>query len=68
LLAEWREADLVEREGFVEYRAAGEAPNVPMVVLLAAQADPIQPGAPFPATTNDTFGPLSNSVSSTSED
>jgi pimeloyl-ACP methyl ester carboxylesterase len=48
MLAEWREQDRVERGGFVEFRAAGEAPNVPMVVLLAAKGDPVLPGAPFP--------------------
>ena len=42
--AEWREVDRVERGGFVEYRAAGEAPAAPAsgpaVTSGAASATP----------------------------
>ena len=48
IAAEWREHDRVERGGFVDYRAAGEAPDIPMVVLLAAKSDPLPPGVSFP--------------------
>jgi pimeloyl-ACP methyl ester carboxylesterase len=48
IVAEWREQDRVERGGFVEFRAAGEAPDIPMVVLLAAKPEPLPPGVAFP--------------------
>lgn len=47
--AEWREYDRVERGGFAEFRAAGVAPDVPMVVLLAGKSDPAPPGITLPA-------------------
>jgi pimeloyl-ACP methyl ester carboxylesterase len=49
IAAEWREVDRVERGGFAEFRAAGDSPDVPTVVLLAGKPDAVQPGAPpFP--------------------
>ncbi|MGH7717909.1 MAG: alpha/beta fold hydrolase [Steroidobacteraceae bacterium] len=47
--AERREYDRVERGGFAEFRAAGVAPDVPIVVLLGTKADPAPPGIALPA-------------------
>lgn len=47
VLAEWREYDRVERGGFADFRAAGVAPDVPMVVLLG-KPDPAPPGITLP--------------------
>ena len=38
----------VERGGFAEFREAGEAPNVPTVILLAGKSQPLPPGTAFP--------------------
>jgi pimeloyl-ACP methyl ester carboxylesterase len=46
--AEAREMDRVERGGFAEFRAAGEAPDVPTVILLAGKSQPLPRGAAFP--------------------
>jgi pimeloyl-ACP methyl ester carboxylesterase len=46
--AEAREVDRVERGGFAEFRAAGEAPDVPTIILLAGKNQPLPPGMTFP--------------------
>ena len=58
VVAEWREVDRVERGGFAEYRAAGDAPAVPMVVLLAAKGEPSAAGVGFPGDFNRFFQAL----------
>jgi pimeloyl-ACP methyl ester carboxylesterase len=56
--AEWREVDRVERGGFAEYRAAGDAPVVPMVVLLAGKGEAGPAAAGFPGDFNRFFQAL----------
>ena len=51
--AGWREGrvsrlDRVERGGFVELRAAGDPPDVPVVFLVAGKPQPLPPTATFP--------------------
>jgi pimeloyl-ACP methyl ester carboxylesterase len=46
--AEFRELNRMERGGFVELRAAGDAPDVPMVFLVAGKPQPLPPTATFP--------------------
>jgi pimeloyl-ACP methyl ester carboxylesterase len=46
--AEAREVDRVERGGFTEFREAGEAPDVPTIVLLAGKNQTLPPGMTFP--------------------
>ena len=46
--AEFRELDRMERGGFVELRAAGDPPDVPVVFLVAGKPQPLPPTATFP--------------------
>jgi pimeloyl-ACP methyl ester carboxylesterase len=46
--AEARELDRLERSGLVDFRAAGEPPDVPTVVLLAGKSQPLPPSLTFP--------------------
>jgi pimeloyl-ACP methyl ester carboxylesterase len=46
--AEVREIDRMERAGFVDFRAAGDPPDVPLVVLLAGKRQALPPTATFP--------------------
>lgn len=48
ILAEAREATRVQESGFAELRAAGDAPDVPMFILLGSKRGPIPPGNAFP--------------------
>jgi pimeloyl-ACP methyl ester carboxylesterase len=48
LRAEYLEIERVERGGFVEYREAGDPPDVPMSILLAGKREPLAPGVKFP--------------------
>jgi len=48
LRAEYQEIERVERGGFVEYREAGDPPDVPMSILLAGKREPLAPGVKFP--------------------
>lgn len=48
ILAEAREATRVQQSGFAELRAAGDAPDVPVFILLGSKRGPIPPGNAFP--------------------
>jgi pimeloyl-ACP methyl ester carboxylesterase len=48
ILAEAREAARVQESGFAELRAAGDAPDVPMFILLGGKRAPLPPGNAFP--------------------
>ena len=48
VLAERREFDRAERGGFVEFREAGMAPDVPTVILLAGKSQPLPAAMDFP--------------------
>ena len=55
VVAEWREVTRAERAGFAEYRAAGDAPAVPMVILLAGKGEAGPAAAGFPGDFNQFF-------------
>ena len=55
LRAEYQEIERVERGGFVEYREAGDPPDVPMSVLLAGKREPFPPGVKFPGDADQYF-------------
>jgi pimeloyl-ACP methyl ester carboxylesterase len=46
--AEVREIDRMERAGYVDFRAAGDPPDVPLMVLLAGKRQALPPTAIFP--------------------
>lgn len=48
IVAESREIDHAEAGGFADYRAYGEAPDVPTVVLLSAKGQTLLGGMSFP--------------------
>lgn len=53
--AEFREIDRMERGGFVELRAAGDAPDVPVVFLVAGKKQPLPATAIFPGDSDRFF-------------
>ncbi|HWJ15745.1 MAG TPA: alpha/beta fold hydrolase [Gemmatimonadaceae bacterium] len=48
LVAEAREIERAEADGFTVFRVDGDAPIVPTVVLLAGKNQPLPPGVTFP--------------------
>lgn len=46
--AEFREIDRMERAGYVDFRAAGDPPDVPLIVLLAGKRQTLPPTVIFP--------------------
>ena len=48
ILAEAREVQRLQKGGFDELRAGGDAPDVPTFLLLGSRREPMPPGRPFP--------------------
>lgn len=48
IVAEHREFERVERAGFVEFREAGDPPDVPLSALIASQTETLPPSVVFP--------------------
>jgi len=55
LRAEAKEIQRAEAEGFAPFRADGDAPNVPTIVLLAGRSQPLPAGVTFPGDMNRWF-------------
>lgn len=58
LVAEAKELNRAEADGFAEFRADGDAPVVPTVVLLAGRPQPFPPGLTFPGNADAFFAAM----------